>query len=141
VVVAAELLVDRVQKLKFSKRIWLVTDAVTPIAMTEQLGDISDMLRGQDCTLNIIGCGFVSPPDEIEEVSVFGSIFYGICSIHHSVFLSSFSRRQDEDQLRQWFEQQATEQNNPALMNQYHLRSLVKTCGVVLPADDALSGS
>jgi hypothetical protein len=46
---------DRVKKLKFSKRIFLITDGKSAMSSVDQLDTIADMLKSIDVKINIIG--------------------------------------------------------------------------------------
>eukprot|EP00455_Lapot_gusevi_P048048 TRINITY_DN6592_c0_g2_i3.p1 TRINITY_DN6592_c0_g2~~TRINITY_DN6592_c0_g2_i3.p1 ORF type:complete len:729 (-),score=150.15 TRINITY_DN6592_c0_g2_i3:21-2207(-) len=66
-IVAMKMIIDRVGKYKFTKRIFLITNAAMEIAAKEQIEVICQKLIQEDIKLNIIGVGFTNgEEDELE---------------------------------------------------------------------------
>lgn len=65
ILVAMQMLHERVGKAKFTKRIWLFTDGSNPsINDPEQLAQIGNGLKTNDYKLNVVGVNFKDDPDQ-----------------------------------------------------------------------------
>lgn len=67
ILVGMEVIVSRVKKLKFAKRIFVITDAAAPIHDQDQMDQIAAEMVAQDLKINIIGIGFQQPEDDDDD--------------------------------------------------------------------------